>query len=70
MAKAIKVNNKTETDWMAEDDARTIERYNEIVGDKARLGRAMKAAEKQVKNLTERASALNRSITGFKKGKK
>lgn len=70
MAKAIKVNSRTEADWMAEDDARTIERYNEIVGDKARLGRAMKAAEKQVKNLTERASALNRSITGFKKGKK
>lgn len=70
MAKAIKVNNKTEADWMAEDDARTIERYNEIISDKARLDKAMKAAEKQVKNLTERASALNRSITGFKKGKK
>lgn len=70
MAKRNSLTKANETDWMAEDDARTIERYNEIVGDKARLGRAMKAAEKQVKNLTERASALNRSITGFKKGKK
>ena len=52
--------------WQAEDDARTIERYNEIINDKARLDRAMKAAKKQVSNLTERAKALNKSITGIK----
>jgi hypothetical protein len=59
-----------ELQWKAEEDARTIERYNEIISDKARLDRAMKAAKKQVENLTERAAALNRSITGIKKQKK
>ena len=58
-----------ELKWQAEDDARTIERYNEIINDKPRLDRAMKAAKKQVENLTERADALNRSITGIKKRK-
>lgn len=57
---------KDEQQWQAEDDARIIERYNEIINDKPRLNRAMKAAEKQVENLTERAKALNKSITGIK----
>ena len=56
-----------ELKWRAEEDSRTIERYNEIINDKSRLNRAMEAAKKQVKNLTERATALNRSITGIKK---
>lgn len=56
--------------WQAEDDARTIERHNEIINDKPRLDRAMKAAKKQVENLTERADALKKSITGIKKPKR
>ena len=60
---------KDEQQWQAEEDARTIERYNEIINDKSRLDRAMKAAKKQVENLTERAEALNKSITGIKKKK-
>ena len=60
---------KDELRWQAEEDTRTIERYNEIINDKPRLDRAMKAAKKQVENLTERAEALNRSITGIKKRK-
>lgn len=55
--------------WRAEEDASTIERYNEIINDKSRLDRAMKAAKKEVENLTERVEALNRSITGIKKRK-
>ena len=55
--------------WQAEDDARTLERYQEIVNDKARLDRAMKQAQKQVDNLKERADALNKSLTGLKKKK-
>lgn len=39
---------KDEQQWQAEDDARIIERYNEIINDKPRLNRAMKAAKKQV----------------------
>lgn len=41
--------------WQAESDARTIEQYNEIINDKPRLDRAMKAAKKQVENLTEKS---------------
>ena len=55
--------------WQAEEDARTLERYQEIMNDKGRLNRAMKAAEKTVDNLQERAAALNKSITGIKKKK-
>lgn len=62
--------DKQELEWQAEDDARTIERYNEIINDKPRLERALKAAQKQVDNLTERANALDKSITGVKKSKK
>ena len=59
--------SEDELKWRAEEDARTIERYNEIINDKSRLDRALKAAKKQVDNLTERANALNKSITGIKK---
>ena len=55
--------------WQAEEDARTLERYQEIMNDKGRLNRAMKEAEKTVDNLKERAAALNKSITGIKKKK-
>ena len=55
--------------WQSEEDARTLERYQEIVNDKARLDRAMKATAKIVDNLKERAKALNKSLTGFKKKK-
>jgi hypothetical protein len=55
--------------WRAEEDARTLERYQEIINDKARLDRAMKAAKETVDNLQERAAALSKSITGIKKKK-
>lgn len=55
--------------WQAEEDARTLERYQEIMNDKGRLNRAMKVAEKTVDNLQERAAALSKSITGIKKKK-
>ncbi len=56
--------------WQAESDAGIIEQYNAIINDKPRLDRAMKAAKKQVENLTERANALSKSITGIKSSKK
>ena len=55
--------------WQSEEDARALERYQEIVNDKARLARAMKATAKIVDNLEERAKALNKSLTGLKKKK-
>lgn len=70
----LKVMNKKlsedELRWRAEEDARTLGRYQEIINDKDRLNRALKVAEKQADDLTERASALRKSITGVKKSKK
>lgn len=60
---------ENELRWQSEEDARTLERYQEIVNDKARLDRAMKATAKIVDNLEERAKALNKSLTGLKKKK-
>lgn len=53
--------------WQSEEDARVLERYQEIMNDKGRLDRAMKVAKKTVDNLKERAAALNKSLTGIKK---
>ena len=61
--------SEEELRWQSEEDARVLERYQEIMNDKGRLNRAMKAAEKTVDNLQERAAALNKSITGIKKKK-
>lgn len=63
-----KMSNE-ELKWRAEEDARTLERYQEIINDKARLERAMQAAKETVDNLQERAAALSKSITGIKKKK-
>lgn len=62
--------SEDELRWRAEEDARTLGRYQEIISDKDRLNRALKVAEKQADDLTERASALRKSITGVKKSKK
>lgn len=61
--------SEDELRWRAEEDARTLERYQEIINDRARLDRAMKAAKETVDNLQERAAALSKSITGIKKKK-
>nr|DAF16344.1 MAG TPA: hypothetical protein [Crassvirales sp.] len=53
--------------WRAEEDARTLERYQEIMNDKDRLKAALAQAEKQVDNLKERANAISKSITTLKK---
>jgi len=44
--------------WQAEDDAHTMARYQEILGDKARMSRAIKVAQKQAEDLSKRASAM------------
>lgn len=50
--------NKDELKWQAESDARTMAEYQQILGDKARMNRAIKEAEKQAKDLNKRASAM------------
>lgn len=50
---------KRELQWQAEDDARTMARYQEIMSDKARLKRATTVARKEAANLTKRANAMS-----------
>lgn len=50
--------SKDEQKWQAESDARTMASYQEILQDKQRLQRAIKAAEAQAKDLTKRANAM------------
>ena len=61
--------SEDELRWQAEEDARILEKYQEIMNDNGRLDRAMKRAKEQVDNLQERAAALSKSITGIKKRK-
>lgn len=53
--------------WRTEEDARVIERYNEIIKDKARLEMATKEAEKTIDNLQERVKAINNSLSSLRK---
>lgn len=52
--------------WQAESDCRVLEEYQQIISDKARLDRAMKAAKERVSDLQDRARALGKSLTGLK----
>ena len=51
-------DKKREQQWQAESDAHTMAQYQEIMGDKARMARAIKEAERQAKDLSKRASAM------------
>lgn len=66
---ATKNMTKDELRWRAEEDARTLERYQEIMNDKPRLERAMKQAQKTIDNLQQRADAMSKSLTGLKNKK-
>lgn len=56
-----------EIEWQTDEDVRTIERYQEIMNDKARKDRAVKKAMERSDNLRERAAALDKSLASFKK---
>lgn len=58
MAAIKKTRNSEELRWQAESDAQTMATYQEIMGDKARMNRAIKVARSQAANLTKRANAL------------
>lgn len=66
---ATKSMTEDELRWRAEEDARTLERYQEIMNDKPRLERAMKQAQKTIDNLQQRADAMSKSLTGLKNKK-
>lgn len=52
------ISKKQEQQWQAEDDARVMATYQEILGDSGRMNRAIKVAERQAKDLSKRASAM------------
>lgn len=54
---AIKRNNQ-ELQWQAESDAETMARYQEILGDKSRMNRAIKVAQKRADDLSKRANLM------------
>lgn len=58
MAAIKKTRNSEELRWQAGSDAQTMVTYQEIMGDKARMNRAIKVARSQAADLTKRANAL------------
>lgn len=49
---------RDELRWQAESDAQTMASYQEIMGDKARMNRAIKVVKSKAADLTKRASAM------------
>ena len=56
-----------ERQWQAESDAETMARYQEILGDKARMSRAVKVAQQRANDLNKRATAMQ-TVAKFKNG--
>ena len=56
-----------ELQWQAEDDARTLARYQEIMADKARTNRAIKEAKKQANDLEKRTNIMKKVVKTKKK---
>lgn len=51
---------KQEQQWQAEEDARTMARYQEIMNDSSRMGRAVKVAKQQAADLNKRAATMSK----------
>ena len=49
-----------EKKWLAESDAETMARYEEIMADSARRNAAVKAAKEKASDLNKRANAMNK----------
>lgn len=52
--------SKEEKQWMADEDVRTLERYQELMNDSARMGRARKAAEQRLADYKNRTASLQK----------
>ena len=53
-----KGRSSEELKWLAESDADAMATYQEIMGDKARMNRALKVAKARAADLTKRASVM------------
>lgn len=58
MINIMSVSKAQEQKWQAESDAHTMAEYQQIMGDKARMQRAIKVAQQQANDLTKRANAM------------
>ena len=54
-------SKKKEQEWQAQDDAYTMARYQEIMADKNRAARAIKAAKKQAESMNKQADAMKKA---------
>lgn len=54
----MKTQVKEDLKYQAESDAYTMAQYQEIISDKARMNRAIKAAKVRANDLTKRANAM------------
>lgn len=61
--------SKDERQWQAESDARTMAEYQQILGDKPRMQRAIKVAKQQAADLSKRANIMNNVATYGKGGR-
>lgn len=50
--------SKEDLKWQAESDAQTMATYQEIMGDKSRMNRAIKVARSKAADLSKRANAM------------
>ena len=60
---------KSDAEWMAEEDARVMAHYEEIMQDSKRKAAAVKAAKVMATDLNKRASAMNK-VAGTKSSRK
>ena len=60
MNKEMKEQKAREMQWQAEDDARIMAQYQEIIGNKARMNRATKEAKKQANEMQKRVNIMNK----------
>lgn len=70
MTREEQLARKRELEWRAEDDARIMAQYQDIMKDKARMDRAVKVARKQAKDLQHRADTMKRVAKTNKKNDK
>ena len=55
--------SKMEKQWQAEEDARTMARYQEIMNDRKRRTQAIAQAKSQAADLEKRAAAMKRAAS-------
>lgn len=61
MAKKLSIDEKR---WQAEEDARTMARYQEIMSDSKRKSAAVAQAKLEAENLQKRANAMKLASGG------